>query len=381
MHAPAVIESRQEFPLNVVQLLPRLDMGGAERSALEIGTALLQAGHRCTLICGEGAWTERARAAGIEVISMNIGRKSPTSLLLVPRLRRILRGLQPDIVHARSRLPAWLGWMALRKMDPRPRFVTTVHGMNSVSRYSAIMLRGDAVIAVSQCTRDYLQQRYPQARSRTIDVIDRGIDPQYYHPTCADPPGWTAERDAAAAIMDRRPWMLLPGRGTRLKGHTDALNLVAELKARGKDTGLVLLGVVAAERQRYLRELHHWAEQLGIRDRVAFLPPSADPRPWYRNAQCVLQLSTRPETFGRVVAEALAMARPVIGYAHGGVGELLQRHFPFGKVPVGRIDDLADRVEALLDGVSPPLDPHVPTLQQMQQQTLTVYRRLLDHPT
>lgn len=358
-------------------MVPRLATGGAERSALEIGAALVAAGHRSIIICGGGAWVERARAHGSEVIELPVGRKSPTVLLLVGKLRKLFTELGADIVHARSRLPAWLAWFALKKVKPRPKFVTTVHGLNSVNAYSAIMLRGDAVIAVSETTRRHVVERYPQADPARITVIPRGLDPARYHPDYRIDPDWQQAFDELHQTLAQRPFLLLPGRGTRLKGHADALNLVAELRARRLDVGLLLLGVVEEGRGRYLRELKHWAGQLGIADRVVFAPAEADVRPFYACALAVLQLSTRPESFGRVVAEALAMRRPVLGYDHGGVGELLAKHYDFGRVPLGRIEDLADRVEALLDGVNPELDDRVPRLSEMQKATLEVYQRLL----
>lgn len=363
--------------MNVVQLVPRLATGGAERSALEIGAALAAAGHRSVIICGGGPWVERAQAHGSEVIELDVGRKSPTALLLVGRLRKLFADLNADIVHARSRLPAWLAWFALKKMKPRPRFVTTVHGLNSVNAYSAIMLRGDAVIAVSETTRQHVVERYASVDAGKLTVIPRGLDPARYHAGFRIDPDWQESFAELHPTLGGRPYLLLPGRGTRLKGHTDALNLLAELRARRLDVGLLLLGVVEEGRVRYLRELKHWAVQLGIADRVVFAPAEADVRPFYASALAVLQLSTRPESFGRVVAEALAMRRPVLGYDHGGVGELLAKHFDFGRVPLGRIDDLADRVEALLDGVNPELDDRVPRLSEMQKATLEVYRNLI----
>jgi glycosyltransferase involved in cell wall biosynthesis len=261
-------------------------------------------------------------------------------------------------------------------MKNRPAFITTVHGLNSVSAYSAIMLKGDAVIAVSETTRTHLLQRYPQANTKHIDVISRGIDPLFYRPNWQPEDDWTAEFYHRHPQLKNRPWLLLPGRGTRLKGHTDALNLVAELRARGIDIGVLLLGVISEERDRYVRELEHWAQHLQIEDRVVFASAAVDVRPYYAKSLAVLQLSNRPETFGRVVAEALSMNRPVLGYDHGGVGELLTRHFDFGRVPIGRIDDLADRVEALLNGVNPPLSNQLPNLADMQNQTLAVYARI-----
>src|SRR5690606_17282294 len=117
--------------LTVVQLLPALHSGGVERSTLEIAAALVAAGHRSIVISAGGRLVESLQAAGSEHIELPVGRKS---LLAAPGTMRRLRGwlarIQPDIVHARSRLPAWMAWFALRGLPaPKPRFVTTVHGL------------------------------------------------------------------------------------------------------------------------------------------------------------------------------------------------------------------------------------------------------------
>ena len=163
--------------LTVVQLIPALRSGGAERSALEIARALVQAGHRSVVISAGGRLVEQLQAEGSEHVTLDIGSKSLRTLVQLGALRRVLRELKPDIVHARSRLPAWLGWWALKGMTRRPHFITTVHGLNSPGRYSAILLRGERVIAVSQTMRDYVLSHYRWLEPAKVRVIPRGIDP------------------------------------------------------------------------------------------------------------------------------------------------------------------------------------------------------------
>ncbi len=162
--------------LTVVQLIPRLHAGGAERSTLEIARALVQAGHRSVVISAGGRMVAQLQAEGSEHITLDLARKSLLTLARVRPLHRLLREISPDIVHARSRLPAWLGWLAMKGLMPRPHFVTTVHGLNSPGRYSAILLRGEKVIAVSQTLRNYLMSHYRWLESSRVRVIPRGID-------------------------------------------------------------------------------------------------------------------------------------------------------------------------------------------------------------
>ena len=140
-----------------MQLLPALNAGGVERSTLEIGAALVAAGHRSVVVSAGGRQVEQLLAQGSEHVALDIGRKSVFALRHVGALRRLFADLKPDIVHARSRLPAWLAWRALRKPPAsKTHFVTTVHGLNSPGWYSAIMTRGERVICVSNTVRDHV---------------------------------------------------------------------------------------------------------------------------------------------------------------------------------------------------------------------------------
>src|SRR5512141_1216890 len=144
-------------PLTVVQVLPALESGGVERSTLEIASALTAAGHRAVVVSAGGRLLPALLATGAEHIALPIGRKSPWSLRHIPALRRIFQELDADIVHARSRFPAWLALRALRggaqAQRRSPHFVTTAHGLNSPGRYSRVMTRGERVICVSDTVR------------------------------------------------------------------------------------------------------------------------------------------------------------------------------------------------------------------------------------
>ena len=362
--------------LTVVQLIPALNSGGAERSALEIARALVQAGHRSVVVSAGGRLVARLQAEGSEHVQLDLGRKSLGTLGRLGALRRLLRELRPDIVHARSRLPGWLGWWALKGMTPRPHFVTTVHGLNSPGRYSAILLRGERVIAVSQTMRDYALSHYPWLEPARVRVIPRGIDPAafpYGHrPDEAWLRGFLAEYPALAGA----PLLTLPGRGTRLKGHRDAIELVADLKRRGIETRLLLLGVVEPGREAYLAELRELIRLRGVTSQVVLTPARDDIRDIYAISTLILQLSNKPESFGRTVVEALSLCRPVLGYAHGGVGELLAELYPAGRVPPGDRERLVERAAELLR-VAPPIAPlQSYRLIDMQLATLALYEEV-----
>lgn len=362
--------------LTIVQLIPALQSGGAERSTLEIGRALVQAGHRSVVISAGGRLVNQLVAEGSEHIALDIGRKSLATLWRAGALRRHLRKIRPDIVHARSRLPAWLGWWALRGLAPRPHFVTTVHGLNTPGRYSAILMRGERVIVVSQTLRDYALGHYRWLAPERVRVVPRGIDPTAFPYGHRPGETWTRAFFAEYPMLAGAPLFTLPGRGTRLKGHHDAIELLADLTRRGIDVRLLLLGVIEPGREAYAEELRTLIRERGVESLVALAPPRDDVRDVYALSSLVLQLSNKPESFGRTVIEALSLCRPVLGYAHGGVGELLAELYPAGRVPPGDRERLAERAAELLRAAPP-----IPMLQSyrlvdMQQATLALYNEV-----
>jgi glycosyltransferase involved in cell wall biosynthesis len=362
--------------LTVVQLIPALRSGGAERSALEIARALVQAGHRSVVISAGGRLVEQLKAEGSEHVTLDIGSKSLRTLTRLGALRRVLRELKPDIVHARSRLPAWLGWWALKGMARRPHFITTVHGLNSPGRYSAILLRGERVIAVSQTMRDYVLSHYRWLEPARVRVIPRGIDPAAFPYGHRPDDAWQKAFFAEYPELTGGPLLTLPGRGTRLKGHHDAIELLADLKRRGVEARLLLLGVVEPGREAYLEELRELIRLRGVTSQVVLTPPRADIHDIYAVSTLILQLSNQPESFGRTVIEALSLCRPVLGYAHGGVGELLAELYPAGRVPPGDRERLVERAAELLR-VAPPISPlQSYRLVDMQQATLALYEEV-----
>jgi glycosyltransferase involved in cell wall biosynthesis len=362
--------------LTVVQLIPALHSGGAERSALEIARALVQAGHRSIVISAGGRLVERLQAEGSEHITLDLGRKSLAALGRIGPLRRLLRELKPDIVHARSRLPAWMGWWALRGVSPRPHFVTTVHGFNSPGRYSSILLRGERVIVVSQTLRDYVLSHYRWLEPGRVRVIPRGIDQEAFPYGHRPDDAWHKAFFAEFPTLAGAPLLTMPARGTRLKGHHDAIELLANLKRRGIEARLLLLGVVEPGREAYVAELQELIRLRGVTSQVVLSPPRDDIRDIYALSALVLQLSNKPETFGRTVIEALSLCRPVLGYAHGGVGELLAELYPAGRVPLGDRERLVERAAELLR-VAPPISPlQSYRLSDMQQATLALYEEV-----
>jgi len=368
--------------MTVLQIVPKLDTGGAERSAIEIAEALVAAGHRAIIVAKPGRWSAWAKRVGAELIPIDLGRKSPLVLFAMLELRRVLLTIKPDIVHTRSRLPSWLTWLTLKSLpkSKRPRWATTVHGLHSVSRYSAIQHAGTLAIAVSQTAKDHVLKHYPKVRSDDLSVIERGADTKCFYPA-QNSAAWQTEFNTQFPGLIGKQLLLLAGRGTRLKGHSEALHLLADLRQRGVDAALFFAGIVEAERSNYLIEIKQLCCTLGLTDATIFSESRTDLPALYAHAALVLQLSNRPESFGRTVAEALLCGAPVMGFDHGGVGEQLRAAFPAGLVPLGDRAELANRARSLLQTPTTDLAidlAKVPTLTQMQSKTLRCYKNLIE---
>jgi glycosyltransferase involved in cell wall biosynthesis len=365
-------------PLTVLQLLPALEAGGVERTTLEVARALVAAGHRSIVVSAGGRLVERLRAEGSEHVELDLGRKSLVTPFKVPALRALIRRLAPDVVHARSRLPAWVARAALATLPQarRPAFLTSVHGLNSPGRYSAVLTRGDRVHCVSETVRAHVLRQWPATPADRLVVIEPGIEPAEFPRGLAVPEAWRTGLATMHPQLAAGPLLLLPGRGTRLKGHHAALGLLAGLRADGLDARLWLLGVEQRGREAYLAELHARIAALGLQAAVATSAPRADIALAYAASDVVLQLSDQPESFGRTVVEALSVGRPVLGWAHGGVGELLQQHFPAGAVALGDAAGLKERAAAFLG--APPEVPVtlLPTRAVMEERMLELYANL-----
>ena len=369
--------------LTVIQVVPALESGGVERGTIEIATALSQRGYRSVVISGGGRLEEELAAGGSEHITLPIGRKSPLTLRLIPRLRGILRERHADIVHARSRMPAWITYLAWRGMTPgaRPRFVTSVHGPYSVNPYSRIMMKGERIIAISSFIRDYILKNYPTVESRRITTIHRGVDPDRFPYGYRPDDNWLQNWRLEQPQLEHRYLITLPARITHWKGQRDFIRIIAELVDSGLNVHGLMVGGVEESRRAYLRELQSLAEGLGITGNITFTGHRSDLREIMSVSGLVLSLASEPEAFGRTALEALTLGVPVIAYDHGGAGEVLRAMFPEGLTTPGNISSVVDMTRRFYR--DPPLvakqNPF--PLERMIIDTIAVYEELAGHGT
>ncbi len=370
--------SMSDPKLTVLQLLPSLESGGVERGTLEVANELVRRGHRSLVISSGGRMVEALERAGSTHITWDIGAKSPLALRFVPRLRRLLTDQHIDIVHARSRLPAWIAWLAWRGMDPatRPHFVTTVHGLYSVNRYSAVMTRGERIIAVSNTARDYVLTNYPQADVSRIVVIPRGVDPQEFPYGYRPSAEWLSAWYAQYPQLKGKFVITLPGRLTRLKGHEDFITLMGKLKAGGLTVHGLIVGGEDPKRKAYARALRDRVTAEGLQDTITFTGQRDDIRDVYSASNLILSLSAKPESFGRTVLEPLCLGVPTIGYDHGGVGEILAALFPQGRAPRDDVEALHTKVVTFLRELPAVPNQSLFGLHDMLDKTLRLYESI-----
>ncbi len=328
-----------------MQMLPELDGGGVERGTLEAGRYLVRQGHRSLVVSGGGRLVEQLEAEGSEHIRMDVGRKSLLTAGYVLPLRKLMRREKVDILHLRSRVPAWVGYLAWKSLpeSERPVLVTTFHGFYSVNGYSAVMAKGEVVIAVSDAIRSHIAERY--GRKEKVVTIHRGVDGESFSPALVS-------EDRLAAL--RRQWRLqdggrvimLPGRFTRWKGQLVLLHALALLK--GNDYQAVLVGD-PGENQGYAAELREAVRDGGLEETVRMVGHCQDMPAAYLLSDLVVSASSgQAEAFGRVTVEAMAMGRPVIATAHGGSLETVVDGETGWLVPPGDAQAMAVAIDKAL---------------------------------
>lgn len=362
--------------LTVVQCLPALDSGGVERSTLETARALVRRGHRSIIVSAGGRLQAQCEAEGSEHFTCSIGKKSPLIFRSICKFRDFLKELQPDIVHARSRLPAWSALLAMRNLQHRPKFITSVHGLNSPGFYSGVMLRGEKILCVSETVMRYVLATWPKTDAKKISVISPGIDPAefpYGHQVDAQ---WRENFLIEYPRLRGEKLLLLPARATRLKSHRAALDLLATLRQELGDVRLCCLGANQGRRERYLDELKQHAARVGVTEFVEFTKPVKAMADAYAASDLVLQLSSKPEAFGRTVIEALSIGKPVLGWNLGGVGESLKQYFPQGLVEPFDETALASTAKAILENRVSPGRHVMPSLALMESNMMAAYEQL-----
>jgi len=344
----ATTEPGQPRFATVLQVLPELGVsGGVERGTIEIAAAISASGGRALVASAGGAIAHELIRAGAQHIELPLASKNPFVIQAnIERLAAIIRAEKVDIVHARSRAPAWSAYYAARRTGTH--FVTTFHGTYSVGnpfkhRYNSVMTKGERVIAISDFIAGHIRQIYgvPTAKIR---IIHRGVDPERF-----DPAKVSAERVIQLAnrwnMADGMPVVMLPGRLTRWKGQTAFIDAIDKLGSR--DLICLLVGSDQG-RSAYRKGLENLIEARGLGGVIRVVDNCDDMPAAYMLTDVVVSASLEPEAFGRVVTEAQAMGRPVIATDHGGSKETVLKGETGWLVPPNDAEAMAAAIDRVL---------------------------------
>ena len=365
--------------MKVMQLLPELNSGGVERGTLEIARALVAEGHESLVVSNGGRLVAQLEAEGSTHLMLAIHKKALSSLWQIRPLRQLIEQHQPNIVHVRSRVPAWLTHFALKGIPAarRPHLISTVHGFYSINRYSQIMTQAEKVIAVSDSVVKYITDNYKNCPAQDIVRIYRGIDPTAFPHGYQPSVQWLNQTFKDFPELENKFLLCLPGRITRLKGHETLIGLVEKLQQQYPNLHAVVVGGADPKKAAYLKEMQDTIQGKGLTDKITFVGHRSDIREWLAFSDVVLSLSNQAETFGRTALEALSVGTPVIGWNRGGVAEILSQLYPQGLIAV---DDHAALFNAVKNHLDEPQQVKPVTtfsLKEMCDQTLHLYKQVL----
>lgn len=373
----------------VLQVLPGLGEGGVERGTTDIAAFLAHEGWT-PLVASAGGDSENDLAQlGVQIFRLPLNAKNPFVVQQnIRRLQRVIHEHDVDLVHARSRAPAWSAHYAAKRCGVP--FVTTFHGLYSGSerwlkrRYNAIMTKGDRVIAISDYIAEHVREVFGVGLDR-LRVIRRGVDLDEFDPARVD--GATRrELSARWQIPDGAQVVMLPGRISRRKGHLILVRALAQLP---RDDVYCLMVGGYDPRSSYVSELQGMIGATGQNERIRLVGASRDMAAALSLADVVVVPSIDPpEAFGRVSVEAQAMGRPVIVSDNGGLSETMMPAATGWLVPQANPEALAEALDLAL---SMPPDARERlaqrarrfvmrhySVEQMARRTLAVYRELIE---
>ncbi len=337
--------------LTVLQVIPRLESGGAERTTLEVARALIASGGYAVVATAGGRFVPELESVGAIVNIMPVDSKNPFVIWRnVTRLMSAIRRHNINLVHARSRAPAWSSYFAAKRCQVP--FVATHHGTYQADSwgkryYNSIMVRGDRVIANSKFIAAQISKTYHLPTDR-IEIVPRGVDERAFDLKAISDERKALMRREWGLEADERRIILLPARLTRWKGQRVLIDAAERLLHSGhKDFVCVLLGDAQGSGT-YQREIFSLIRDRHLSDIVKMPGYCSDMPTAYALCSVVVSPSTDPEAFGRVAIEAQAMERPVIVSDHGGAQETVIDGVTGWRVSPGDSEALARALEEAL---------------------------------
>ncbi len=370
----------------VMQILPELGPGGAEQGCLDVAAGLVQAGSRAIVVSNGGSRVHELGRCGALHIDLPAHSKNPFTIWRnISRIKKLIKEHDVDIIHVRSRAPAWSALRACA--GTKTRFMTTAHAPYNINGkakrfYNSVMAKGERIIAISHHVAKYLIKNY-DIDQRNIRLIHRGVDLAKYHPSNVTP-AQIIKVTSEWRLPDGASIIMLPGRITRWKGHHVLIDAMAKLKR--DDLFCVLIGSDQG-RTEYREELEQSISDKNLGGQIRIIDHCYDLAAAYMLSTVVVSASTDPEGFGRIPIEAQAMGRPIIATDHGGAQETIKRGETGWLIPPNDSDALCAAIKEALsldrdqrNILAENAMSHITynfTKEKMVDETLNVYAELL----
>ena len=367
--------------LKILQVLPEINSGGVERGTLELGKYLVNSKFESHVISNGGRMLKQLEQEGSIHHCFPVHCKSLLTLLLAIPIRKLLLKESFDIIHVRSRMPAWviyIAWKLLPK-NKRPKLVSTFHGFYSINYYSQIMALSEGIVCVSESVKNYVLSNYPVARGKQIEVINRGVNTTYYNPEFQASTKWLNKWKLDYQYLESKFIVTLPGRLTHWKGHNDALDIVYDLKKEKIPIHALFVGDLNTKKRKYYKRILKKITTLDLKKEVTILKHRDDLMEIMSESDLILSCSQEPEAFGRVTLEALSLGVPVIGYSHGGVKEQLETLFSYGMIEAKKKSSMKLKIKEFYKLKNKPR-PNINkkfTLEQTNEKLISFYFKIL----
>ncbi len=307
--------------MRVLQILPQLNVGGVEKGTVELAKYLALHGHYPIVISNGGRLVRELQEHGIKHYTLPVHKKSPLSLLLVPKIIKILHKEQVDIVHARSRVPAILSYLAFKRYFQNlsllkissfvPSFITTAHGYYRKHLFSKIMAKGKIVICPSQIIARHMCYNFDLPIER-IRIIPREVNLREYQFISPQQRDW------------KHPIIATIGRISPTKGQDIFLKAFREVLKIKPFARCWIVGTPSVGKEDYLSELELIVKRYGLENTVEFMGFRNDIPALLAKINILVQASRIPESFGRSIIEAQARGVYVVTSDIGGFREIIQ---------------------------------------------------------
>lgn len=360
--------------MKVIQLLPELNEGGVERGVVELNREYSKLDIESIVISNGGKLSNQIDLDGGKHITFDVSSKNIfTSISRVFKLRNILKELNPDILHVRSRVPAWLVYFANKSLNIK--VVSTVHGFNSVSSYSKIMTKSNAVICVSNSIKEYIQKNY-QTKDEIIAVIPRGIDLELFNLSNID--NAFIKDFKNKYDLENKFIVSTVGRITQLKDYETFIKAISIIKKENDNVKALIVGGVRSDKEDYLSSLKKLIKEYNLEENIIFTGSQNKIAEIYALSNVVVSSSKKAESFGRAVAESIALNTPVVATNHGGVKDIIIENENGFFFEVGDEKELAKKIvkskSLSFDGYNYISNSF--SLNNMLDKTLDVYKKV-----